>query len=160
VRQRGGRPRLLLDAIAARLSVAYEQAEAVKRMASPHTAEGAAATSLIDEQLIVLVREIVGSVDYFLSQTADVRVDRIILTGAGSLVPGLRERIRSESHLDVLPADALRNVVSTIDDLERIEGQVAATLALAELGAGGHGNYGLARERTVPEKVVTAPLAR
>jgi len=56
--------------------------------------------------------------------------------------------------------DALRNVVSTIDDLERIEGQVACTLALAELGAGGHGNYGLARERTVPEKVVTAPLAR
>lgn len=118
--QAGGVPQLvrttpggggtITDAIAGRLSVGYEQAEAVKRMASPHTAEGAAATALIDEQLVVLVREIVGSVDYFVSQTADVRVERIILTGAGSLVPGLRERIRSESHLDVLPADALRNV--------------------------------------------------
>jgi type IV pilus assembly protein PilM len=111
VRTTAGGGGTITDAIAARLSLGYEQAEAVKRMASPHTAEGAAATALIDEQLIVLVREIVGSVDYFVSQTAEIRVERIILTGAGSLVPGLRERIRSESHLDVLPADALRNVV-------------------------------------------------
>ena len=119
--QAGGVPQLvrtttggggtITDAIAARLSVGYEQAEAVKRMASPHTPEGAAATTLIDEQLAILVREIVGSVDYFVTQTADVEIERIILTGAGSLVPGLRERIRSESHLDVAPADALRNVV-------------------------------------------------
>jgi hypothetical protein len=111
VRTTAGGGGTITDAIAARLSLGYEQAEAVKRMASPHTAEGAAATALIDEQLVVLVREIVGSVDYFVSQTADVHVERIILTGAGSLVPGLRERIRSESHLDVIPADALRNVV-------------------------------------------------
>ncbi len=111
VRTTGGGGGTITEAIAARLSVDYEQAEAVKRMASPHTPEGAAATALIDEQLGVLVREIVGSVDYFVTQTADVDVQRIVLTGAGSLVPGLRERIRSESHLDVVPADALRNVV-------------------------------------------------
>ncbi len=111
VRTTAGGGGTITEAIAARLSVGYEQAEAVKRMASPHTPEGLTATSLIDEQLVVLVREIVGSVDYFVTQAADVHVDRIILTGAGSLVPGLRERIRSESHLDVLPADALRNVM-------------------------------------------------
>jgi len=111
VRTTSGGGGTITEAIASRLSVAYEQAEAVKRMASPHTPEGAAATALIDEQLVVLVREIVGSVDYFVSQTADIEVEQIILTGAGSLVPGLRERVRSESHLDVLPADALRNVV-------------------------------------------------
>jgi type IV pilus assembly protein PilM len=111
VRTTSGGGGTITDAIAARLSVGYEQAEAVKRMASPHTPEGAAATTLIDEQLEILVREIVGSVDYFVTQTADVEIERIILTGAGSMVPGLRERIRSESHLDVVPADALRNVV-------------------------------------------------
>jgi type IV pilus assembly protein PilM len=100
----------ITEALATRLSVGYEQAEAVKRMASPHTPEGATATALIDEQLTLLVREIVGSVDYFLAQTAETDVQRIILTGAGSLVPGLRERIRAESHLEVVPADALRNV--------------------------------------------------
>jgi type IV pilus assembly protein PilM len=111
VRTTAGGGGTITDAIAARLSMGYEQAEAVKRMASPHTPEGLAATSLIDEQLVVLVREIVGSVDYFVTQAGDAEVERIILTGAGSLVPGLRERIRSESHLDVVPADALRNVV-------------------------------------------------
>ena len=35
---------------------------------------------------------------------------RIVLTGAGSLVPGLRERIASASHLPVVPADALTHV--------------------------------------------------
>jgi type IV pilus assembly protein PilM len=111
VRTTAGGGSTITEAIAARLSMGYEQAEAVKRMASPHTPEGLAATSLIDEQLAVIVREIVGSVDYFVTQASDVQVERIILTGAGSLVPGLRERIRAESHLDVLPADALRNVV-------------------------------------------------
>ena len=110
VRTTAGGGGTITEAIAARLSLGYEQAEAVKRMASPHTPEGAAATTLIDEQLVILVREIVGSVDYFVSQTADVDIQRIVLTGAGSLVPGLRERIRAESHLDVVPADALRNV--------------------------------------------------
>jgi type IV pilus assembly protein PilM len=110
VRTTAGGGGTITEAIAARLSLGYEQAEAVKRMASPHTPEGAAATTLIDEQLVILVREIVGSVDYFVTQTADVDIQRIVLTGAGSLVPGLRERIRAESHLDVVPADALRNV--------------------------------------------------
>jgi type IV pilus assembly protein PilM len=110
VRTTSGGGGTITEAIANRLSLGYEQAEAVKRMASPNTPEGAAATTLIDEQLVILVREIVGSVDYFVTQTADVDIQRIVLTGAGSLVPGLRERIRAESHLDVVPADALRNV--------------------------------------------------
>jgi type IV pilus assembly protein PilM len=100
----------ITEALAARLSVRYEEAEAIKRMASPLTAEGAVATALIDEQLGELVREIVGSVDYFVAQTPEVDIRRIILTGSGSLVPGLRERIRAESQLEVVPADALRNV--------------------------------------------------
>jgi hypothetical protein len=56
--------------------------------------------------------------------------------------------------------EALRNNVSTIDDVERTEGRVAATLALAELGTGTVGDYGLGRDRAVPENVVTSPLAR
>ncbi len=57
-------------------------------------------------------------------------------------------------------SDALRNRLSTVDDVEVTAGQVATVLALAELGAGGHGDYGLGRDPTVPEKVVTVPSAR
>ena len=56
--------------------------------------------------------------------------------------------------------DGLRGKISTIDDVERLEGRVGATLALSELGLGSVGNYGLGRERAVPEKVSTVPIAR
>lgn len=63
--------------------------------------------------------------------------------------------------IDVISGDdTLSGSVSTIDDAERVEGRVAATLALAELGTGGHGNYGLGRENTVPPNVDTTPGTR
>ena len=60
----------------------------------------------------------------------------------------------------IADADALRNRLSTVDDVEGTAGQVASVLALAELGAGGHGNYGLGRDPTVPAKVVTVPSTK
>lgn len=55
---------------------------------------------------------------------------------------------------------AIRNHVSTVDDVESIEGRVGATLALAELSLGTVGNYGVDRERAVPEKLGTVPSAK
>ncbi len=55
---------------------------------------------------------------------------------------------------------AIRNHVSTVDDVESVEGRVGATLALAELSLGTVGNYGVDRERAVPEKLGTVPSAK
>ena len=55
---------------------------------------------------------------------------------------------------------ALRNHVSTVDDVESVEGRVGATLALAELSLGSVGNYGADRERAVPEKLGTVPSTK
>jgi len=57
-------------------------------------------------------------------------------------------------------ADGLRGRISTIDDVELIEGRVGATLALSELGLGTVGNYGLGRDRAVPAKIQTVPTAK
>jgi hypothetical protein len=57
-------------------------------------------------------------------------------------------------------ADELRGRISTVDDVELVEGRVGATLALSELGLGTVGNYGLGRDRAVPEKIQTVPSAR
>ena len=57
-------------------------------------------------------------------------------------------------------ADGLRGRISTIDDVELIEGRVGATLAVSELGLGSVGTYGLGRDRAVPEKISTVPSAR
>ena len=65
------------------------------------------------------------------------------------------------SWIDGIAEDAaIRNHVSTVDDVESVEGRVGATLALAELSLGTVGNYGVHRERAVPEKVGTIPSAK
>jgi Copper transport outer membrane protein, MctB len=53
--------------------------------------------------------------------------------------------------------DQLKTTVSTIDDVELVQGQVAAALALSDLGRGVVGDYGLGAgaKRTVPERAGT-----
>ena len=110
VRTTPGGGSAITEALSESLSIRYEEAEAIKRIGPTHTAEGGRVAALIETQLDTLVTEIAGSVDYFLAQTAETDVRRVVLTGAGSLVPGLRERIATAAHLQVLPADALTNV--------------------------------------------------
>ena len=124
----------ITEALAGHLALTYEQAEAIKRTASRATADGRTAVGLIEDELDVMVREIVGSVDYFLAQTPDTDVHRIVLTGAGAQVPGLRERLARESHLDVVHADALRNVVIGKADLTPEQLVAAATTMAAPIG--------------------------
>ncbi|MEP6624629.1 MAG: copper transporter [Acidimicrobiia bacterium] len=57
-------------------------------------------------------------------------------------------------------ADALRDRISTIDDLELVEGRVGTTLALSELGLGTVGNYGIGRAHQVPATLPTVPVAK
>ena len=65
------------------------------------------------------------------------------------------------SWIDGVAGDAaIRNHVSTVDDVESVEGRVGATLAVAELSLGTVGNYGVDRERAVPEKLGTVPSAK
>ena len=124
----------ITEALAGHLDVSYEQAEAIKRTASHATADGRVAVALIEDELDAMVREIVGSVDYFLAQTPDTDVHRIVLTGAGAQVPGLRDRLARESHLDVVHADALRNVVIGRTDLTPEQLIAAATTMAAPIG--------------------------
>jgi len=60
---------------------------------------------------------------------------------------------RGDSLTEVRDSDALTDRVSTVDDLERTEGSVAAVLALADLGRGVVGDYGIGdgAERQLPE---------
>ena len=65
------------------------------------------------------------------------------------------------SWVDAIAGQAsIRNHVSTVDDVESVEGRVGAALALAELSLGTVGNYGVDRDRAVPEKLGTVPSAK
>jgi type IV pilus assembly protein PilM len=91
------------------LGVDSERAEALKRgaavaVADPQTAQAA---DVIASELTPLVQEIQGSLDYFLAQTEDVELRRVLLTGAGSKMAGLRARLATELRVPVEMASPL-----------------------------------------------------
>jgi cell division ATPase FtsA len=91
------------------LGVDSERAEALKRgaavaLADPQTAQAA---DVIANELTPLVQEIQGSLDYFLAQTEDVELRRVLLTGAGAKMAGLRARLATELRVPVEMASPL-----------------------------------------------------
>ena len=91
------------------LGVDTERAEALKRgagvaLADPQTAQAA---DIIANELGPLVQEIQGSLDYFLAQTDDVELRRVLLTGAGAKMAGLRARLATELRVPVEMASPL-----------------------------------------------------
>lgn len=115
----GGTPRLVrmtpragavvTENLTRALGVDRERAEALKRgaavaVADPQTAQAA---DIIANELTPLVQEIQGSLDYFLAQTEDVELKRVLLTGAGAKMAGLRARLATELRVPVEMASPL-----------------------------------------------------
>jgi len=91
------------------LGVDPDRAEALKRsagvaLADPQTAQAA---DVIANELNPLVQEIQGSLDYFTAQTDDVELRRVLLTGAGAKMAGLRARLATELRVPVEMASPL-----------------------------------------------------
>lgn len=91
------------------LGVDSERAEALKRgaavaVADPQTAQAA---DVIANELNPLVQEIQGSLDYFTAQNDDVELRRVLLTGAGAKMAGLRARLATELRVPVEMASPL-----------------------------------------------------
>jgi Copper transport outer membrane protein, MctB len=85
---------------------------------------------------------------------ARVAVNRGIALVAAEVFPDdTQDASRGDSIEPIRSSDALTDRVSTVDDLERTEGSVAAVLALADLGRGVVGDYGIGdgAERQLPE---------
>lgn len=85
---------------------------------------------------------------------AHVALDNGVALVAAEVFPDDTEGASRGDSLDAVRSDdALTDRVSTVDDLERTEGSVAAVLALADLGRGVVGDYGIGdgAERQIPE---------
>lgn len=115
----GGTPRLVrmtpragasvTENLTRALGVDVERAEALKRgagvaLADPQTAQAA---DVIANELNPLVQEIQGSLDYFTAQNDDVELRRVLLTGAGAKMAGLRARLSTELRVPVEMASPL-----------------------------------------------------
>lgn len=85
---------------------------------------------------------------------ARVAVDNGVGLVAAEVFPDDTEGANRGDSVDAVRSDsALTNRVSTVDDLERTDGSVAAVLALADLGRGVVGDYGIGdgAQRQIPE---------
>ena len=95
----------ITDAIAERMGVPAEQAESVKQTnglslnaagAEPHPANRA-----IESTGGAFVEEVRGSIDYYLAQPGAARIGRVVLSGGGSRLGGLVERLGAATRLPV-----------------------------------------------------------
>ena len=113
------------DSVSDRLGISTGEAEALKQqVATPDTesdlAEVSRAVSTIAQDF---VDEIRGSLDYYSASNPGVPVERILITGGGSRLDGLIDRLAAATRLPVLAGDPLAalRIGRTGLDSEQIE---------------------------------------
>jgi type IV pilus assembly protein PilM len=129
------------DAVAARLGVDMEHAEGLKQQYAQagHGEELAMVTQTVATIAQDFVDEIRGSLDYYGASNPGAPVERIVLSGGGSRLDGLVERLQTSTRLPVVegdPLSALRvgNTGLDPDQIEFIKPLAAVPVGLA-LGA-------------------------
>lgn len=84
------------EAIASELHVDPDTAEDLKRRADVSSSDEleARAGRIVADRLSPFVEEVRGSIDYYRAQAPDSDIAHVLLTGGGSRVPGLADRLR------------------------------------------------------------------
>lgn len=143
---RGGVPvfvRILLmggqditDAVADRLNVALTQAEAMKQQIA-HAARSAQHEDLfrtVNGQAQDFVDEISGSLDYFSASNPGSRVERILVSGGGSRLDGLLDRLARDTRLPVVAGDPMANLRIGKTGLDEMQLEFIRPLAAVPVG--------------------------
>jgi type IV pilus assembly protein PilM len=112
--------------------MAFDQAEAFKAQVSPSGPEA----DLVTDRSERFIAEMRGSLDYYRAQSDAVQITRLILTGGGSQLPGLADRLAGAVRLPVdrgHPMQSLKigNIPVTPDQLAEAEPFLAVAIGLA-----------------------------
>jgi type IV pilus assembly protein PilM len=92
----------ITSSIVERLGVATVDADRMKRDASFLSSEaGAEARRVVDAAQAEFVDEVRGSIDYYLATSASRPLSRLILSGGGSLAPGLAQKLATSVRAQV-----------------------------------------------------------
>jgi type IV pilus assembly protein PilM len=102
----------ITDAVAQRMSLPMPQAEAMKQQIAlaGSSEEDNTLRSTVGAQTQDFVDEVTGSLDYFAAANPGIRLERILVTGGGSRLNGLLERMATDLRLPVLPGDPMANL--------------------------------------------------
>ena len=130
----------ITDAVAERLGVPQDQAEAVKQTTGLALVAGSAeahpANRAIESTGSAFVEEVRGSLDYFMAQAGAPRIGRVVLSGGGSRLGGLCERLSAATRLPVqlarpMAALKLGKTGLTDEQLAYVEPMVTVPVGLA-----------------------------
>ena len=98
----------ITDAVAERLGVTQEQAEVTKRdlgmSATAAAGDSHPANRAIEATASAFVEEVRGSLDYFMGQPGAARIARVVLSGGGSRLTHLADRLSAATRLPVQAA--------------------------------------------------------
>lgn len=152
-------------ALADQLEISFDEAEALKRQvaAGADVPDADRASAIIDESLNPLVEDIQGSLDYHVAQTGGEPLRRVQLTGGGSRVPRLAERLQALLGVEVIrahPLERLRvgDTGLTPEQLNEAEDLIAVPVGLAL--AGRPGPEGIRRLSLLPPEIGQERAAR
>jgi len=130
----------ITDALVERLGVPADQAESVKQSSGlavvAGTAETHPASRTIEATGSAFVEEVRGSLDYYLAQPGAARVARVVVSGGGSRLSGLVERLSAATRLPVQRAHPmsllkLGKTGLTDEQLAYVEPMVTVPVGLA-----------------------------
>jgi type IV pilus assembly protein PilM len=130
----------ITDAVAERLGVPADQAESVKQTTGLALVAGMAdahpANRAIEQTGAAFVEEVRSSLDYYAAQPGAARVSKVVLSGGGSRLGGLVERLSAATRLPVevaRPMSALKlgKTGLTDEQLAYVEPMVAVPVGLA-----------------------------
>ena len=130
----------ITEALAERLGVPTEQAESVKQNAGlaavAAQSDAHPASRALESSGSAFVEEVRSSLDYYLAQPGATRIDRVVLSGGGSRLGGLVERLSTATRLPVeiaRPLSVLRlgKTGLTDEQLAYVEPMVTVPVGLA-----------------------------
>ncbi|MDX6266239.1 MAG: type pilus assembly protein PilM [Frankiales bacterium] len=129
------------DALSERMGIPAEHAESLKQEAGalavpPGTGEATPQVRAIESTAAAFIEEVRGSLDYYAAQPGAVRIGRIVLSGGGSRLRGLPERLSSATRLPVEAARPMSTLKLgktglTPDQLAYVEPMVSVPVGLA-----------------------------
>ena len=127
----------VVDALVEKAGLSHADALAVSRVPTTHVAADASLVSgAVQHALGTLVDEVRSSVDYYLASTAGQRLTRLVLTGGGSLLPDMSNRLSAAVRAPVVvgaPFAALDTSKAglTPDQLRFVEPMASVPVGLA-----------------------------
>ncbi|MFV1991326.1 MAG: pilus assembly protein PilM, partial [Acidimicrobiales bacterium] len=103
----------ITEAIQDDLGISLDEAEGLKRQVvagDTESEEAQAAFRAMSARLGSLLDEIQGSLEYYVAQNETGPLERLVLTGGGSRIPGMSDRLQALLGVEVRRADALATI--------------------------------------------------